>query len=115
MKSPDFPFVLSLRIFWTRSPPGTKFNVELLFWPLFRYALLFPLLAKSATVVIPITTGRKGVLTKENTIVKKNPVKQTITEDINVIDNKIIEKKSIDMSIPFLSSIGIILLLFLRS
>ena len=55
------------------------------------------------------------ILTKENTIVKKNPVKQTIIEDINVIDNKIIEKKSIDMSIPFLSSIGLILLLFLRS
>ena len=55
------------------------------------------------------------ILTKENTIVKKNPVKQPITEDVNVIDNKIIEKKSIDMSIPVLSSIGLILLLFLRS
>ena len=55
------------------------------------------------------------ILTKENTIVKKNPVKQTITEDVNVIDNKILEKKSIDMSIPVLSSIGLILLLFLRS
>ena len=25
------PFVLSFSIFWTKSPPGTKFNVELLF------------------------------------------------------------------------------------
>ena len=38
------------------------------------------------------------ILTKENNIIKKNPVKQTITEDVNVINNKIIEKKSIDMS-----------------
>ena len=55
------------------------------------------------------------VITKDNVVVKKNPVKHTITEDVNVIDNKIIEKKSIDMSIPFISSIGLILLLFLRS
>ena len=55
------------------------------------------------------------IITKDNIVVKKNPVKQTITEDVNVIDNKIIEKKSIDMSIPVLSSIGLILLLFLRS
>ena len=55
------------------------------------------------------------VITKDNIVVKKNPVKHTIAEDINVIDNKIIEKKSIDMSIPFISSIGLILLLFLRS
>ena len=55
------------------------------------------------------------ILTKQNSLVKKNPVKQTIVEDVNVIDNKLIEKKSIDMSIPVLSSIGILILLLLRS
>ena len=55
------------------------------------------------------------VITRDNIVVKKNPVKHIITEDVNVIDNKLIEKKSIDMSIPFISSIGLILLLFLRS
>ena len=55
------------------------------------------------------------VITKDNVVVKKNPVKHTITDDVNVIDNKLIEKKSIDMSIPVISSIGLILLLFLRS
>ena len=55
------------------------------------------------------------VITKDNIVVKKNPVKQTIIEDVNVIDNKIIEKKTIDMSIPVISSIGLLLLLFIRS
>ena len=55
------------------------------------------------------------VITKDNVVVKKNPVKHTITDDVNVIDNKLIGKKSIDMSIPVISSIGLILLLFLRS
>ena len=54
------------------------------------------------------------VITKDNIVVKKNPVKQNII-DVNVIDNKLIEKKSIDTSIPVISSIGLILLLFLRS
>ena len=35
------------------------------------------------------------VITKDNIVVKKNPVKHTITEDVNVIDNKIIEKNQL--------------------